>query len=165
MLFFGILMTNFGHVLDYTIQGRYSFFNLFLKHFKIYCKHRFWPLQSKFLIWIWNELGLLGKKIIWVIFCDLGQKSSPKTFVQIGPFKLVLWTLTHFQPTRPGCNPQISYLTRLKFKVTTLKVLTRINNLGCNLARVATRWVGNGLNLKNQKFKYKDHLSTKIQPG
>ena len=69
-------------------------------------------------------------------------------------------SVVDFNPlsTNPARLQTNSYLTRLKFKVTTLKVLTRLNNLGCNPARVATRWVGNGLNLKNQKFKCIDHL-------
>ena len=69
-------------------------------------------------------------------------------------------SVVDFNPlsTNPARLQPISYLTRLKFKVTTLKVLTWLNNLGCNPARVATRWVGNGLNLKNQKFKCIDHL-------
>ncbi len=54
--------------------------------------------------------------------------------------------------TNPARLQPISYLTRLKFKATTLKVLTQLNNLGRNPARVATRWVGNGLNLKNQNL-------------
>ena len=43
-------------------------------------------------------------------------------------------SVVDFNPlsTNPARLPPISYLTRLKFKVTTLKVLTRLNN------RVAT---------------------------
>jgi hypothetical protein len=69
-------------------------------------------------------------------------------------------SVVDFNPlsTNPARLQPISYLTRLKVKVTTLKVLTRLNNLDCNPSWVATRLVGNGLNLKNQKFKCIDHL-------
>jgi hypothetical protein len=42
----------------------------------------------------------------------------------------VLWAPTQFQQTRPDFN----------------------HILGCNPVRVATLWVGNGLNVKGQKF-------------
>jgi len=38
----------------------------------------------------------------------------------------VLWTLTHYQPARPGCNP-------IFFQVYNPKISTWLNNLGCNL--------------------------------
>jgi hypothetical protein len=41
--------------------------------------------------------------------------------------------------TNPARLQPISYLTRLKFKVTTLKVLTRLNNLGCN--PLSWKWI------------------------
>ena len=46
---------------------------------------------------------------------------DPLSVVDFNPFS-----------TNPARLQPISYLTRLKFKVTTLKVLTRLHNLGCN---------------------------------
>jgi hypothetical protein len=44
---------------------------------------------------------------------------------------IVLWTLTHFQPTQAGHNPKIKFLG-YNLTVTTLKILTRLKILGCN---------------------------------
>ena len=51
-----------------------------------------------------------------------------------------MYSVVDFNPlsTNPARLQPISYLTRLKFKVTTLKVLTRLHNLGCNPIQVAT---------------------------
>jgi hypothetical protein len=65
--------------------------------------------------------------------------------------KLVLWTSTQFQPIRQGFNPK-KVILGCNRMVTTRQILTRLNILGFNPFRVATRWVGNGLNLKNQKI-------------
>jgi hypothetical protein len=46
-----------------------------------------------------------------------------------------------------GLQPKF-YFLGCNFPVTTRQILTRLNILGCNLARIATRWVGNGLKSK-----------------
>jgi hypothetical protein len=63
-------------------------------------------------------------------FSDLIEKLSI-----IDLFPIVLWTLTHFQPTQQGYNPKIKFLD-YNLTVTTLKILTRLKILGCNPNRV-----------------------------
>ena len=113
-------------------------------HHKTKSKH---SLQWFFRLWSVNDFH----STFWSVFATPHERAwsftVPDSVVDFNPLS-----------TNPARLQPISYLTRLKFKVTTLKVLTRLNNLGCNLSWVATRWVGNGLNLKNQKFKCIDHL-------
>jgi hypothetical protein len=62
-----------------------------------------------------------------------------------------------FSTNPAGIQSKIFFLgCNLKF--TTRQILTRLNILGNNPAWVATSLIGNGLNLKNQKFACMDQL-------
>jgi hypothetical protein len=54
-------------------------------------------------------------------------------------------------------NP-IKIILGSNLTVTIRQISIRLNILGCNPVQVPTHCVGNGLNLKNQKFISMDHL-------